>query len=102
MSKYMALLIFSGSIPFLFSLWPALRFYRNYRALLSSISCVLVIFGSWDIFATWRGHWYFDPAGIYGIKAVNLPLEEWLFFIVIPFCCLFTWEVLKYIKAKIK
>ena len=100
MSKYMALLILSGSIPFVLSFWPPLKFYRNIRALFASIILILIIFGSWDIFATWRGHWSFNPQGVWQMRIINLPIEEVLFFVVIPFCCIFTWEALKYIRRK--
>ena len=102
MSKYMTVLCLAGIVPFIFSFWPALKFYRNLRALILSISLIIVIFGAWDVFAVWRGHWSFNPEGIFGLKVINLPLEEVLFFVVIPFCCIFTWEAIKYIKGKVK
>ncbi|MDD5155517.1 MAG: lycopene cyclase domain-containing protein [Candidatus Omnitrophica bacterium] len=102
MSKYMTLLVISGIFPFILSFWPALKFYRNWRSLLCSIFLIVVIFGSWDVFATYRGHWYFNPRGVWGVKIINLPIEEALFFVVIPFCCIFTWEAIKYIKSSLK
>ncbi|RJP28083.1 MAG: lycopene cyclase domain-containing protein [Candidatus Omnitrophota bacterium] len=100
MSKYLILLILSLAVPFLFSFWPELRFYKkgNLRRLFLSILFIVIIFGGWDIFATWRGHWSFDPDGVLGARIINLPLEEVLFFVVIPFCCIFTWESLKLIS----
>ncbi len=96
----MWVLILSAAFPLLLSFYPPLKFWRNFRALISSIGLLVLIFGSWDIFAAWRGHWYFNRAGIIGPKIANLPVEEWLFFIVVPFCCIFTWEALKYIKRR--
>lgn len=96
----MALLIISGVLPFILSFWPPLKFYRHWRALILSILLIIVIFGGWDIFAAWRGHWKFDPAGVGRLRLINLPLEEVLFFVVIPFCCIFTWEVLGHLKRK--
>ena len=102
MSQYMILLIISGAVPLLLSFWPGLKFYRHWRALVYSIGLIIIIFGGWDIFATWRGHWFFNPAGVFKLRIINLPLEEVLFFIVIPFCCIFTWESLGYLKKCIK
>lgn len=102
MSKYMMALIASGIVPLLLSFYPPLRFWRNFRALVFSLSILVVIFGAWDIFATWRAHWSFNPEGVFGINIINLPVEEWLFFIVVPFCCIFTWEALKYIRERLK
>lgn len=61
-----------------------------------TIGLIVVLFGGWDVFAVWRGHWRFGDAGVGKARLVNLPLEEVLFFVVIPFCCIFTWEVIKY------
>lgn len=98
----MTVLILSGLVPLILSFWPPLKFYRNIRALTISISLIVVVFGSWDIFATFRGHWHFGTQGVWDIRVVNLPLEEVLFFVVIPFCCIFTWEAIKFIKDKIR
>lgn len=102
MSKYMAVLIISLSLPFLLSFWPPLKFWRNLKALILTLALIVVIFGAWDVFAVWRGHWSFGAGGIYGIKIINLPVEEWLFFIVVPFCCIFTWEALRFIRRKMQ
>jgi len=98
----MLILLWSLSVPFIASFWPPLKFWRNWRALCLSIFFILIIFGSWDIFATWRGHWHFNPQGVGSITLVNLPLEEVLFFVIIPFCCIFTWEAVNYINNKRK
>lgn len=98
----MRVLILSGLVPFILSFWRPLKFYNNIKALFLSISFILVIFGTWDIFATYRGHWYFNPKGVGDFRIINLPLEEVLFFVVIPFCCIFTWEALKYLQRRFK
>ncbi len=100
MSKYAMLLVCSAAIPFICSFWPPLKFYRNAKSLALSILLIVFIFGGWDVFATWRGHWYFDPAGVGGVRFINLPLEEVMFFVVIPFCCIFSWEALRYLRRK--
>lgn len=98
----MLVLIISGAVPFVLSFWPGLGFYRDKRALFYSLALISVTFGAWDIFATWRGHWYFNSQGVWKFRLVNLPLEEWLFFLVVPFCCIFTWEIIKYLRLKIR
>jgi len=101
MSLYLKVLLLSVAVPFVLSFYRPLGFYRRPLALLASIGAVLIIFGSWDIWATLQGHWWFERSGIYGIYWLSLPLEEWLFFVVIPFCCLFTWEIVKYLWRKL-
>jgi len=98
----MMVLLLSGSVPFLLSFWPALKFYRNIRALLITIALIVVIFGSWDVLATFRGHWFFNPEGVWDMRLINLPLEEVLFFVVIPFCCIFTWEAINFLKKRLR
>jgi lycopene cyclase domain-containing protein len=102
MSEYFLVLILSLSAPLILSFYPPLKFYRNISGLIISILVTVVLFGIWDVLATARGHWWFEPDKIWGIHFINLPLEEWLFFIVIPFCCLFTWETIKFIKNLLK
>ncbi|MDD3087843.1 MAG: lycopene cyclase domain-containing protein [Candidatus Omnitrophica bacterium] len=102
MSDYARVLILSLALPLLLSFFPPLKFYRKIKYLFLSIFIILAIFGAWDVFATWRGHWYFDADRVWPVKIINLPLEEWLFFVVITFCCIFTWEAMKYIARKLK
>jgi lycopene cyclase domain-containing protein len=102
MSEYALALLFSGIIPFILSFYPGLKFYRKPLALIYSILIIVIIFGSWDCWATWRGHWSFNPKGIGSLRIINLPLEEWFFFVVIPFCCIFTWETVKFFRSKFK
>ena len=49
----------------------------------------------WDSWFTSMGVWSFDPNYITGIKLANLPVEEVLFFFVVPYCCLFVYECLR-------
>jgi lycopene cyclase domain-containing protein len=100
MSKYALLLLLSGIIPLICSFGPALKFYKNLKSLLLSLVLITFIFGGWDIFAVLRGHWYFDPEAVAGFNIFNLPLEELLFFPVISFCCIFSWEAVNFIMNK--
>lgn len=99
MSRYAWVLAWSLVFPLALSFWPGLRFYRNLRALLISIATVTAVFGAWDVAAVRRGHWSFDPTQVWPTRLAGLPLEEILFFIVIPFCCIFTWEIVLYFRA---
>lgn len=100
MSKYGILLFVSAVVPFVFSFWPALKFYKNLKSLVLSIVLIVLIFGGWDCFAAWRGHWYFNPTGVGRITVINLPLEEVLFFVAITFCCIFSWEAFAFLRKK--
>ncbi len=55
-----------------------------------------VLFIPWDIWFTQQGIWGFNEKFILGEFIANLPVEEWLFFLFVPFSCVFIYEVLIY------
>lgn len=87
---YLYLNIGSFLIPFLFSFHPRLKFYKKWKYLFPAIFLMMAIFIPWDIIFTHNGIWGFNDKYISGLKLFGLPLEEWLFFICIPYACLFT------------
>lgn len=68
------------------------RVWRSPRRLVLSMIPMLVVFGVWDVLGIVRGHWWYEPRFMSGIQLGPLPLEELLFFIVIPICGLLTYE----------
>lgn len=50
----------------------------------------------WDVLFTVKGVWSFNPHYITGITLWGLPLEEILFFITVPFACIFIYACLNY------
>ncbi|WP_406684468.1 lycopene cyclase domain-containing protein [Seonamhaeicola sp. MEBiC1930] len=90
--KYLYLILNLGSIsiPFLFSFHPKLKFYKVWQPLIISTFLSMLIFIPWDIIFTINGFWGFNSNYLIGITIFNLPLEEWLFFICIPYACVFT------------
>lgn len=49
----------------------------------------------WDMVFTKQGVWSFNENYITGIKLYNLPIEEVLFFFVVPYCCVFIYACVK-------
>ena len=84
------------AIPLLCSFDRKVRFVRFWPALFPAIAVMMALFIPWDIAFTERGIWGFNPDYLSGLWIAGIPLEEWLFFLCIPYACLFTYESLKH------
>lgn len=54
-----------------------------------------LLYIAWDIYFTSKGVWSFNAAYITGIHLYNLPLEEVLFFFIVPYCCVFIYACIR-------
>ncbi|MDD7885012.1 lycopene cyclase domain-containing protein [Flavivirga sp. 57AJ16] len=99
---YLLLNLGSISVPFLFSFHPKLKFYKRWKSLFISTLISMLIFIPWDIIFTLNGIWGFNEAYFLNIKLFSLPIEEWLFFICIPYACVFTHYALLYYFPNLK
>jgi len=69
---------------------------RRWRRLLLTLVPVLVVFVLWDLAAIAAGHWTFDPEQTTGIVFPGgLPLDEVLFFVVVPVCAILGFEAVR-------
>lgn len=100
MSTYLLINVLSISIPLLFSFHPRLKFYRKWYALFPAIIATGAVFVVWDILFTRWGVWGFNPVHLSGVYWMGLPIEEWLFFICIPYACVFTYFCLNILVKK--
>ncbi len=72
------------------------RVYAQWRRLLAVLVAVIVVFGAWDVLAIRDGWWRYDSAQIVGTTLPGrLPVEELLFFVVIPTCAILTLEAVR-------
>lgn len=86
---YLYILIGSFLVPMLFSV-IYIDFIRNWKSFIISTSIVAIVFLVWDAYFTKVGIWGFEEMYCLGLNIFKMPIEEWLFFFVIPFCSLFT------------
>ncbi|WP_303319051.1 lycopene cyclase domain-containing protein [Flavivirga abyssicola] len=99
---YLLLNFGSLSVPFLFSFHPKLMFYKRWKSLFIGLLISMAIFIPWDIIFTINGIWGFNQEYFLGLKIFSLPIEEWLFFICIPYACTFTHYALLYYFPNLK
>lgn len=101
MSTYLIINIIIIFFPLILSFDKNLNYYKKIPNLIFSILIVSSAYIIWDVIATKRGHWAFNPEHLVGIYFFGLPVEEILFFITVPYSCVFIYETVKfYVKEK--
>jgi lycopene cyclase domain-containing protein len=88
---YLAINFFTIIICFIFSFHPKIKFHRHFKAFLLSSIIVALFFIAWDVWFTVNGVWWFNDKYLISKRLFGLPIEELLFFICIPFSCVFTY-----------
>jgi lycopene cyclase domain-containing protein len=87
------------------ALWlePVLRVgvLRRWRRLVLTLAPVVAVFVVWDVVAISTGQWSYDPGQLVGITLPGrLPLEELLFFIVVPLCAVLGFEAVRKVSGR--
>ncbi len=95
---YLLVDLFCLSGPFFLSFHNSVSFYKSFKPLLYGLLFMLSIYLPWDILYTYWGIWNFNSTYTLQYRWFILPLEEWLFFIAVPFACVFTFECVRYFK----
>jgi len=74
------------------------RVYARWQRLLLTLTPVMIMFGGWDLYAVSRHQWSYDRARVLVVLPGRLPLEEWLFFVVIPICIILSFEAVRRVR----
>jgi lycopene cyclase domain-containing protein len=86
---YLLIDILTIAFPLLLSFDKKVAFYQMWRYLWRGMLLTGAFFIAWDILFTQFGVWAFNDLYIIGWRIGGLPIEEWLFFIVVPYSCTF-------------
>jgi lycopene cyclase domain-containing protein len=103
MSHLAYVFVLAGCLAAALWLEPVLKVnvFRRWRRLALTVLPVAAVFTAWDVAAIAAGHWRFDPAQITGVLLPgHLPLDEVLFFLVVPVCAILGFEAVRAVLGK--
>jgi lycopene cyclase domain-containing protein len=86
--------------PVILSFDKRVAFHKSWKYIFPGLALTGLMFLIWDYVFTLYDVWSFNADYVVGIYFLNLPLEEILFFITVPFACLFIYECLNYYVKK--
>ena len=79
------------------------RVYRRAAGLALAVIPVVIIFSVWDIVGILRDHWSYNPRFTTGVKLIfGMPIEELVFFVVVPLCGLLTYEAVGRVLRRVQ
>ncbi len=93
---YLALMLGSLAYPLAQSFEHRVKMYTRWKAIFPAILLTALFFTIWDVYFTIEGVWSFSDTHTLPYRFIYMPLEEWSFFIVIPYCCFFVYFVANY------
>lgn len=93
--EYLVLLLACVVVTAPLELVLGVRVYRQTRRLALSLACVAAVFVAWDLVGAQLGHWDYNPRLVTGLRILGLPIEEYLFFLVVPLCGILTYEAVR-------
>lgn len=90
------MLIFTVLGSFWLEIFLKVGVLRRIKRMAASIAPVALLFIFWDAYAISRKHWHFDLKQIVGVYGpFHIPLEEYLFFIIVPIAAIMTLEAVR-------
>jgi lycopene cyclase domain-containing protein len=97
--SYLAMLLFTVVGSFWLEIVLKIRVLKRFKRVLLSVIPIAIPFIIWDAYAVANHHWSFDRKQILGIYGpFQIPLEEFLFFLIVPIAAIMTIEGVRTIK----
>jgi lycopene cyclase domain-containing protein len=97
---YLGVLAFALTYPLSQSFEHRIHYAASWKYLFPALLVTAAFFIVWDVWFTEIGVWEFNSKYVLGFFYLGLPLEEWLFFLIVPFSSIFIYEVLIYFFPK--
>lgn len=91
--EYLATLVFVFLVSMSLKLKYKIQLFNSVKEGLVLAILLLVIGGLWDSYAILRGYWSFEEEFFIGIDIGIMPLEEYLFMLIIPFLVLVLYKI---------
>jgi len=99
---YLYIDLLTISAPFLLSFDKRVAFYKQWKYLFPAILLMAVVFIAKDVIFAASQIWGFNDTYLVGIRMLGLPIEEWMFFFVVPYAIVFIYACLVvYVKKDI-
>jgi len=95
-NTYLLINFLTVLFPVILSFDKRVKFFQSWKYIFPGLFISGLLFLFWDYLFTIYGVWSFNADYIRGIYFLNLPLEEILFFVTVPFACIFIYECLNY------
>jgi lycopene cyclase domain-containing protein len=96
---YLIINVLTILFPVILSFDKRVAFAKSWRFIWPGMAITGLLFLFWDVLFTIHGVWSFNNKYIIGLKFFGLPLEEILFFLTVPFACIFIYACLNhYVK----
>lgn len=95
-SAYLLINFLTVIFPVLLSFDNRVQFNKQWKYIFPALLISGLVFLLWDYVFTITNVWSFNEEYVTGVYLLNLPIEEILFFITVPFACIFIYECLNY------
>lgn len=91
--EYLGILLFVFLAFMLLKLRYKIQLFKSIKEKVIFALACLAIGVVWDSYAILRGHWVFGEQFFVGVKIGVMPVEEYLFILIIPFSVLVLYKI---------